>query len=53
MIWRKGDVLLRPAAMLLYLDNKFICIAEVAHCEKDPQPETPTEHVLETGFRRR
>jgi hypothetical protein len=25
-----GDVLLRPAAMLLYLDNKFICIAQVA-----------------------
>jgi len=51
--WYGGDVLLRPAAMLLYLDNKFICIAQVAHCEKDPQPETPTEHVLETGFRRR
>lgn len=43
--------------MLLYLDKgdqfKLICIAEVARCEKDPQWRPPTEHVLETGFRRR
>lgn len=44
--------------MSLYLDKgfhfKFICIALVAiHCEKAPQCETPTDHVLETGFRRR
>ena len=43
--------------MSLYLDKgfqfKFICIAQVATLVwKDPQCETPTEHVVETGLRR-
>ena len=37
-----GDVLLRPAAILLYLDkgDQLICIAQVV--KKDPQPKLDT-----------
>ena len=41
-IGEPGDVLLRPAAILLYLDkgDQLICIAQ--DVKKDPQPELDT-----------
>jgi hypothetical protein len=45
-----GDVLLRPAAISLYLDkgDQLICIAQVAHCER--RIRSPNRTRVATGI---